>query len=223
MRPLLTIENLTVRYEFVEALTNLSMTINEGDFVGIIGPNGGGKSTLVKSILGLIRPHYGEIIFDKAVKDNKIGYVPQLSQVNSNFPITVREAVLMGKLPKKSIPFFGFNKDDNEEVVNVLDQVGLLELADRQVNQLSGGEFKKVLIARALISNPEILILDEPAAMVDRNSRNQIYQLLENLKGKVTIILITHDVTDTKHLITDLYNVNQTIEHLYHDSEVYTS
>lgn len=214
MEPLLSLESVTVRYDYVEAITNLSLTIYPNEFVGIVGPNGGGKSTLVKTILGLIKPSIGQVSYHTSLKESMIGYVPQISEVNKHFPITVIETVLMAKLPKKPGLFWKYTKEDLTHAERVLDDVNMLELKDRQINQLSGGEFKKVLIARALLSNPEILILDEPAAMVDKESRRQIYQLLHELKGKVTIVLVSHDIHDTKHLLTKLYNVNQSINQI---------
>ncbi len=208
MKPVLSVQKVSVRYVQTEAISNVTMEINKGDFIGIVGPNGGGKSTLVKSILGIVTPSKGSICFCDETKN--IGYVPQLSAVNRDFPITVQEVVEMGLLPKTVTPFFRFKK--NEGVERVLELVGLLELRDRQINQLSGGEFKKVLIARALVNNPDLLILDEPAAMVDRESRNHIYSLLEELKGEVTILLVTHNIHDTKHLLTKVYNVNHTAD-----------
>ena len=214
MKPLLTLDNVTVKYDFVEAITDLSLSIYPKEFIGIIGPNGGGKSTLVKTILGLINPNKGKVTYHTNIKERLIGYVPQIAEVNRNFPITVIETVLMAKLPKKTKLFWKYSRDDYEQAERVLEIVGLLKLKDRQINQLSGGEFKKVLIARALVSNPEILILDEPAAMVDKDSRRSIYELLHELKGQITIVLVSHDIHDTKHLLTKLYNVNQKIHEI---------
>lgn len=214
MDPLLSLDSVTIKYEYVEAITHLSLKIYPGEFVGIIGPNGGGKSTLVKTILGLIKPSEGHVNYHTSLKESMIGYVPQITDINKHFPITVKETVLMAKLPKKPRMFWKYTQEDHTQAERVLKEVNMLELKDRQINQLSGGEFKKVLIARALLSNPEILILDEPAAMVDKDSRRQIYQLLHEIKGKVTIVLVSHDIHDTKHLLTKLYNVNQSINEI---------
>jgi zinc transport system ATP-binding protein len=191
------LNNVSVSYGKIHALKRLYFTIEEGDYIGIIGPNGGGKTTMIKTILGLIKPNEGTIDYcGLSLKKSHIrmGYVPQISDINRMFPITVGEVVLSGRLNKKIIPFFKYSDEDHQIVDEVLDTVGLLDLKDRQINELSGGEFQKMIIARALTLRPDILLLDEPTAMVDVMSQRQIFSLIKKLSKDMTIILITHHV-----------------------------
>ncbi|MFO7969793.1 MAG: ATP-binding cassette domain-containing protein [Candidatus Izemoplasmatales bacterium] len=201
---LINIKNLSVNYGKISALRNLKFSVDRNDYIGIIGPNGGGKTTLIKSILGLIKPNSGEIQYcNKSLKKSKIkmGYVPQIDDINRMFPISVKEVVLTGRLTQKIKPFFRYSKDDERKVLEVLKTVGLYDLRDRLISELSGGEFQKLLIARALTIEPDILLLDEPTAMVDVMSQRQIFNLIKKLSTNMTIILITHHVQMiTKHV-----------------------
>jgi len=192
------IDNLSVNYGDYQALRNISLEISEGEYVGIIGPNGSGKSTLLKSMLGLIKPNSGKIeMLGQMPGDTGklVGYVPQISNMNKHFPITVGEVVALGKLPSKIEFFHHLSKSDYSMADEMLGKVGLYDLKDRHLSELSGGQFQKVLIARALVVNPKILLLDEPTASVDSVSRNQIFMLLESLNAQMTIVLVTHDMT----------------------------
>jgi len=201
------IDNLTVYYGSTPALKDVCLKVDEGDYLGIIGPNGGGKSTLLKAILGLIPVAEGNVqIFDEVQKDSRtvIGYVPQFAALDKSFPITLFEVVLTGRLRKKLTPFFRYSSHDKEIVHELLAKVGLANLANRQIAELSGGEFQKMLLARALAVNPKILLLDEPTANVDAVSRDQIFSMLAELNKDMTIILVTHDLlaisSEVKHL-----------------------
>lgn len=199
MTELIKLENISVKYGNIEALRNLNFTIEEGDYIGIIGPNGGGKSTLLKTILGLVKPYSGTISFQQTSlkKSNvKVGYVPQLNELNKKFPITVQEVVLSSKLPEKLSLFHKYSSTDCAEVERVLKLVGLLGLQHRHISELSGGEFQKMLIARALASNPDILLLDEPTSLIDVKSQEQIYNLIKTLSKEVTIVLVTHHIKE---------------------------
>jgi zinc transport system ATP-binding protein len=190
-------KNLTVNYGKIQALKKLNFVIEDGDYIGIIGPNGGGKSTMMKTILGLIKPNDGEISYcGTTIKKSgiKMGYVPQITDVNRQFPITVEEVVLTGRMERKILPMFKYSKEDYESVDQVLETVGLKDLRTRQINELSGGEFQKMIIARALTMKPDILFLDEPTAMVDVMSQRQIFSLIKKLSNDITIVLITHHV-----------------------------
>ncbi|QWB99476.1 ABC transporter ATP-binding protein [Mycoplasmatota bacterium] len=198
MRPLkIELNEISVNYGKIHALKNLNLTINEGDYIGIVGPNGGGKSTMMKSILGLIKPSKGKITYcgtSLKKSDIRMGYVPQISDINRMFPITVEEVVLSGRMSKEIRPFFKYSEEDKKAVEEVLDTVGLKKLKNRQINELSGGEFQKMIIARALTLKPDILLLDEPTAMVDVMSQRQIFSLIKKLSKDITIVLITHHV-----------------------------
>lgn len=189
----ISVRDLTVYYGNTKALSDVNIDVMEGEYIGIIGPNGGGKSTLLKCILGLTKYEQGtvEIFGGESVK---IGYVPQFSNLDKRFPITLIEVVLTGMLKSKITPFFRYTKQDKENALSLLEKVGLTHLADRQISQLSGGEFQKMLIARALAVKPRLLLLDEPTASVDAKSRQQIYTLLTQLNKEMTIVLVTHDL-----------------------------
>ncbi len=197
MQSAIHIENLTVYYNRTPALNDVCLDVADGEFLGIIGPNGGGKSTLLKTILGLIPVDSGTIkIYGEDAKSRKIsiGYVPQFASLDKRFPITVLEVVLTGTLKTGLTPFHHYTQDDKKCAMETLEQVGIAELSDRQVSALSGGEFQRMLIARALAVQPKLLLLDEPTASVDAASREQIYELLSQLNQKMTIILVTHDL-----------------------------
>lgn len=196
-KPALQIENLSVYYGQTPAITGVCLDVLEGEYLGIIGPNGGGKSTLLKAILGLIPLSSGTVrIYGKEAKASRtmLGYVPQFSNVDKRFPITLGEVVLTGRMKAGLSPFFRYSKDDREAVSAILEKIGIAQLENRQISELSGGEFQKMLIARALAMKPKILLLDEPTASVDASSQDQIYELLEELNENMTIILVTHDL-----------------------------
>ncbi len=191
------IENLSVYYGKTTAISDVSLDIKQGEFLGIIGPNGGGKSTLLKAILGLIPITTGniEIYGGKLGKNRTVtGYVPQFASVDRQFPISVLEVVLTGRLKKGLSLFMKYSKEDIEIAYEKLRYVGMEHLAKRQISELSGGEFQRLLIARALTVHPRLLLLDEPTASVDVSSRDQIYDLLKELNKEITIVLVTHDL-----------------------------
>jgi zinc transport system ATP-binding protein len=196
-KPAIEIHNLTVYYGQTPALTNVCLEVTEGDYLGIIGPNGGGKSTLLKAMLGLVPAAEGSVrIYGQSPGHSRalIGYVPQFAAMDKSFPITLFEVVLTGRLRKRLTPFFRFSSQDKDIAHELLARVGLANLANRQIAELSGGEFQKMLLARALALNPKILLLDEPTANVDAVSRDQIFSLLAELNKDMTIILVTHDL-----------------------------
>lgn len=211
------IENLSVYYGQTPAIAGVCLNVDEGDYLGIIGPNGGGKSTLLKAILGLVPKASGTIqIYGQAFGKNKglVGYVPQFSGLNISFPITTREVVLMGKLKPGLTPLHKFTRSDQESTGELLERVGITHLADRQISALSGGEFQKMLIARALAVNSRCLLLDEPTASVDASSRDQIYGLLAELNKQMTIILVTHDLMAISSQVRTLACLNRHL--VYH-------
>ncbi|WP_353852664.1 ABC transporter ATP-binding protein [Dehalobacter restrictus] len=191
------IDNLSVYYGQTPALAGVCLDVADGDYLGIIGPNGGGKSTLLKAILGLAPMIEGTVqIYGKSPEKSRtlVGYVPQFAAMDRRFPITLLEVVLTGRLKQGLTPFFRFTMKDKEIAHELLERVGIASLANRQIAELSGGEFQKMLIARALAVNPRLLLLDEPTASVDAVSRDQIYGLLAELNQNMTIILVTHDL-----------------------------
>ncbi|MFI3250719.1 MAG: metal ABC transporter ATP-binding protein [Eubacteriales bacterium] len=204
------IDHLSVSYDNTRALNDISFVVEEGDFLGVIGPNGGGKSTMLKAILGLVPIAQGSVEICNGVA---VGYVPQFAQVDKRFPISVRDAVLTGRLKKGLHLFQKYSDQDKELALEKLTEVGISHLADRQIAQLSGGEFQRMLIARALCVNPKILLLDEPTASVDPQSRELIYQLLTEINKKMTIILVTHDLFAISSAVKSLACLNHTLVH----------
>jgi zinc transport system ATP-binding protein len=196
MKNMIKVDNVSVYYERICALEQINLTISEGDFLGIIGPNGGGKTTLLKVILGLITPSSGRIIYDNPPLKNKrplLGYVPQFSRFDKHFPINVTEAILMGRLSASSELVQRYNRKDREIAERLLDQLEIRDLKDRQIGELSGGQLQRVLIARALAMEPAVLLLDEPTASLDTHYQTELYSLLKVLNQKITIVLISHD------------------------------
>ncbi|WP_342525412.1 metal ABC transporter ATP-binding protein [Chryseomicrobium sp. FSL W7-1435] len=218
MTPYIEMKNVSFYYDKTEALQNVSLTINEGDFLAVIGPNGSGKSTLMKIILGLLRPMKGEVaLFGKPVQEFKdracIGYVSQKStSFNSGFPATVFEVVRSG-LAKKSGLFTRYPKNVADQIKEALISVGMQAYIDRPISALSGGQQQRVFIARALISKPKILLLDEPTVGIDQQNMQSFYRMLTHLNKHhgITIILITHDVDAVSNSISHVACLNRTI------------
>jgi len=190
------IENVSFTYEKSPILENVSLLIKQGEFIGIFGPNGGGKTTFLKLLLGFIQPDQGNIeILGKLPEEirGRLGYVPQMKSFDKQFPISVLEVVLQGSLSKAHW-WGGYLKEDKKRAKELLQRVQLEEKKNAAFGTLSGGQIQRVLIARALMGNPEILLLDEPTASVDIVAEQIIYELLLELKGKITIIMVTHDL-----------------------------
>jgi len=200
MRPVLSIKNLSFSYDSTEVLSGVSFAIDKGDYVALAGPNGAGKTTLVRVILGLEGKHKGRVeIFGKdleAFSDwDRIGYLPQQVNVfNPLFPATVKEVVGLGLLSHKSFPK-KFERSDEATILRTLDLMDIVRLKDKLIGALSGGQQQRVFLSRALVSDPELLILDEPSTALDPQTREHFFELVEKLhkdKG-VTLIIITHD------------------------------
>jgi zinc transport system ATP-binding protein len=200
-KPLLEIRGLNVKYpNGVTALENINLDIFESDLIALIGPNGAGKSTLLKAILGLIKPSSGSIkLFgctdlDKNLKS--VGYVPQTALVRDpNLPFTVYETVMMGRTPVAGL-LHGLRKSDRQKVDEVLKLFGIYELKDRKIGQLSGGQSQRVFLAKAMVAEPKMLLLDEPTSGVDMASKQEFYSILERLnkERQIAVILSSHDV-----------------------------
>lgn len=214
--PIFDVKNLNFSVRGQKILSHVSLEIFNGEYVAIIGPNGGGKTTLIRMLLGLETPTKGEIkIFGKKVKEfkqwQKIGYVPQrASHVDANFPATVQDIVNMGRVSQRSI-FSRTNNEDKEAVHDAMHKMDILDLKDKMVGTLSGGQRQRAMIARALASKPEILILDEPNTGVDMASQKNFYALLAKLnkEEKITIVFITHDIGVIADDIGRLFTINQ--------------
>lgn len=188
-------KDLSVGYDGKKVLSDLCFDVSKGDYLCIVGENGSGKSTLMKTILGLMKSLDGKIVFDDGLKKNEIGYLPQQTEVQKDFPASVKEIVLSGCLGRKK--FFAFyNKEDKILAEENMRHLGIYDLKDRCFRELSGGQKQRVLLARALCATKQMILLDEPVSGLDFASTNEMYGLLEKLnKAGITIIMISHDIS----------------------------
>jgi zinc transport system ATP-binding protein len=194
---MITTRNLWASYENELVLEDINLDIFENDFLGLIGPNGGGKTTLIKVLLGLLKPIRGEVeILGEPVSSGRrhIGYVPQLVEFDRDFPISVWDVTLMGRLGRRGL-FHRYTQDDHQAVSESLERVGMLAYRDRPISELSGGQRQRVYIARALAKHPKILILDEPTASIDPENVTGIFELLKALNQEATILMISHNMS----------------------------
>lgn len=218
------LDRVCFSYNREEVIKGVSLKIHKGDYIGIVGPNGGGKTTLLKLMLSILKPDEGAVkLFGTDVKEfkdwPKIGYVPQKTYIEMNFPVTVQEIVAMGRYGKRGL-FRLPTKEDAEKTGAALRQVDMLEYKDRQISSLSGGLKQRVFIARALASEPEIIFLDEPTVGVDIKTQKQFYSLLRKLNKELdlTLCLVTHELDVVAHEATELVYINRTLEY-YGDPE----
>jgi zinc transport system ATP-binding protein len=208
------IKNVSIKFNELSVLHDINLSVGENDFMAIIGPNGGGKSTLLKIILGLLTPDTGEVkVFGKDPHDARdlIGYLPQKVSFDPEFPINVFETVLSGRYRGL---FKSYLKKDKNAVMRALEDVELVELKDRQISKLSGGQMQRVFIARAIVRQPKLLIMDEPMASVDPEMQNSFYELLSRLESKMAIILVSHDVGAVSSHVNQIACLNR--ELFYH-------
>ncbi len=220
------VENLYFAYEKEFVLRNINFEVKEKEFVAIIGPNGGGKSTLIKLLMGELEPKKGKVkLFGKDPKEVQefIGYVPQNTDVNLNFPIRVIDVVMMGNLNKhqehrnfldRLFPF-KYSKGEKKCAFSTLEKVGMEKFLERNIGALSGGQRQRVMIARALCSHPKILILDEPTSSIDIQGQKEIYSLLKELNQEMTIIVVSHDIATIGNYSTKVIYINR--ESFIHD------
>jgi len=218
---LVRVENVTFSYDTIPVLEDVTFSICRGDFLSVIGPNGSGKTTLVKIILGLLKPSRGAVlIMGRPVAEfrdwAKVGYVPQkATHIDPFFPASVREVVAMARLSTRgSLP--ANRRDTDREVTEALRKVAMESSRNAAIGSLSGGQQQRVMIARALVTSPEILLLDEPTAGVDSETRRLFYEMLHELNGrqKITIVLITHDIGMVNKHVNKVACLNQQL--IYH-------
>ncbi len=218
-KELVKIEDLWVHYDGMPILEGINLLIEEGDFLGIIGPNGSGKTTLLKVILGLVIPSHGKVsVLGKAPQKSRgaIGYIPQHNLFDRDFPIRVFDVVLMGRYSSVGL-FKRYGRQDKSLAEDALKTVGMLDFKDRQIGHLSGGEQQRVFIARALVTQPKLLLLDEPTASVDPNMQTEFYELLKKLKHQMSIVLVSHDVSAVSIYVDDIACLNHRL--FYHGSK----
>jgi len=207
----ITFENISFSYHKRPILEQVDLRIKEGEFASIVGPNGGGKTTLLKLMLGLIRPDTGSIqIFGKPPEQarEKIGYMPQYAHLDMNFPATVLDVVLMGRLTNRKL---WFSKQDKQEAYTAIDEVDMASHIHSGFSELSGGQKQRVLIARALCSNPSILLLDEPTANVDHETEENLFSILQKLNTNMTILLVSHDLGFVSKYVKSVICVNRKV------------
>jgi len=218
--PVTEVENVSFSYNELTVLENVSFTVEEKAFLAFIGPNGGGKTTLIKLLLGLLKPDSGRIRIygtspEKAA--HRIGYVPQDVAINKAFPISVLDVVLMGRLR-----FHGksrLSKADKKAARNVLEELEMLDYQNRRIDDLSGGQRERVFIARALATDPDIMILDEPTASLDTAGRTELYAILKEINKTKTIMVVTHDMMVLSSYVTSVACVNKNV-HYHDDAEI---
>ncbi|MDK2820816.1 MAG: zinc transport system ATP-binding protein [Clostridia bacterium] len=212
---ILRLENVWFSYNEVPVLERVNLSVKKNDFIAIIGPNGGGKTTLLKIILGMVSPDRGNVIFlGGSPGENRkyIGYVPQHFQFNFDFPISVWEVVLTGRLGHVGL-FKRYTKKDKQIAAEALKEVDMYEFRDRQIGKLSGGQIQRVLIARALVTEPKLLILDEPTANVDKKASKKLYELFKEINKKIPIILVSHDIGFVNFYVNKVIYLNRRLYH----------
>lgn len=205
------LEGVCFSYDRTEVLKDVSFSLKQGEFLGIIGPNGGGKTTLVKLLLGLLQPDRGAIrILGMApnAASHRVGYVPQSTDLSSAFPISVMEVALMGRLSRARIGR-RYTREDEEKVRSALEKAGMWQHRHKLMGKLSGGQKQRVFIARALATDPEILFLDEPTAGIDPEFQVNLYDILQELNKRVTIVVITHDIGVVSSYMKSIACVNK--------------
>ena len=220
MKPLIKIENLTVGYDRTPVLENVNLEILEKDFIGVIGPNGGGKTTLLKAILGLLKPTRGKITFRSDIDNRKkpIGYLPQVRHIDKKFPITVYDVVRSGLLMERRNNLSAAAL--KTKIEQLLSETGILNIRNKAIGELSGGQMQRVFLCRALISNPKILILDEPDTFVDNRFEGELYSRLSRLNNDIAIILVSHDLGTISSYVKTIACVNGDLH--YHRSHIIT-
>ena len=205
---LIKIRDLSAGYDGRLVLRNVNLNVYERDFLGIIGPNGGGKTTLIKCILGLLKPSGGEII----CRPLTMGYLPQYSSIDRKFPITVEEVILSGLSSKKSLTS-RFTSEHREKALSVIARMGLEGMEKRAIGALSGGQLQRALLGRAIISDPEVVILDEPSTYIDKRFEARLYELLAEINKECAIILVSHDIGTVLQQVKSIACVNETLDY----------
>ena len=213
------LDSVAMQWDNHVALQNVSLSVNEGDFIAITGPNGGGKTTLLRLILRLIKPTSGKVVYrsgGKEVDSLEIGYLPQKNQIDSRFPITVEEVVALGLMSQKGLT----KQERREKVAATITLMGLENHAKRLIGELSGGQLQRTLLGRAIVSNPRVLVLDEPLSYVDKHFEGRLYEIIADLALHTTIILVSHEMTRiatmaNRHIIIDRTLHECSAEHHY--------
>ena len=215
MHTLIQLNQVSAGYNGRNVLENATLSVYENDFLGVIGPTGGGKTTLMRVLLGLMKPTVGTVsYFDKGRPVSKItmGYLPQHSDIDRKFPISVYDVVLSGLSSEKPL-LRPFNKYQRDKTTATLERMGLADLAKRPIGTLSGGQLQRVLLARAVVSQPKVLILDEPNTYIDQRFQEKMYDMLETLNRHCAIIIVSHDIGTILQNVKDVACVNRTLHY----------
>ena len=207
-KAVLELRDVSFSYGGATVLQEINLTVHERDYLVILGPNGGGKTTLAGLMLGLLQPQQGEVIYHLKDLKHRIGYVPQHSSFEKWFPLRVEQVVRTGLQYQRGL-IHPFRRADRDRVASVLEQLSIQHLARKCIGVLSGGQMQRVLIARALIAEPELLLLDEPTASIDAGSRTHLGNLLHDLNEQIPIVIITHDMTAVAADVKRIACVNQ--------------
>lgn len=221
MPKILEINSASVGYNEDIVLKDVNLEIFDNDFIGVIGPNGGGKTTLLKLLLGELKPSKGKVTYHSILPNETLfGYLPQSVSIDKKFPITVLEVVLSGLMSKKGVAG-RYTSMDKKLVLDLLSRIGIANLKGRTIGELSGGQLQRVFLSRALVSHPRLLILDEPNTYVDNKFEKELYELLKELNREMAIVMVSHDLgTITSHVKT-IACVNRNLH--YHPSNSITS
>lgn len=213
---LVELHKVSAGYSDEVILKDINLKIEPLDFIGVIGPNGGGKTTLVRLILGLIKPLSGEVITSDRIH---IGYLPQTTNTDRKFPVTAMEVVLSGLMSQKN--FIGrYSRKDKLRAEEILTLMGMSQYAGKNVGELSGGQMQRVLLGRAVISTPQLLILDEPDTFVDNKFEHDLYELLKQLNKQMSILMVSHDVGTITTYVKTIACINRNLH--YHPSNIIT-
>lgn len=211
---IISLRNISLVREGRSILENISLDVRRGDFIAITGPNGGGKTTLLRIMLRLLKPGKGTVSYATANEGQlRIGYLPQKNMIDANFPISVKEVIASGLLGIR-----GISKDESRQrVSSTIELVGMENHADRPIGMLSGGQLQRALLGRAIISQPEVLILDEPLSYIDKQFEARFYEIIRGIRSQTTVVLVSHEMTAiaemaTRHLIVD-HSIHECFAH----------
>lgn len=218
---LVSLHDVTVAYDGCIVLDRVNLEIGDSDFIGVIGPNGGGKTTLVKTIVGVL-PYSGSIDFTPALfrgSQRLIGYMPQQTKFDRAFPISVREVVMSGLQSGHGF-WSRYTSNDRKKVSALLEMAGINDISDNQISEISGGQLQRAMLCRAIITEPKLLILDEPTNFVDNRFENELYTMLKQLNEHMAIVMVSHDIGTITSVVKEIVCVNRTVHR--HRSNIIT-
>lgn len=216
MDTILELKHVSAGYDGSPVLEDVCLQVHEKDFIGVIGPNGGGKTTLLKIILGLLKPEKGEVVYHRS-KHNLFGYLPQNNRFDRNFPINVTEVVLSGLLSEKGLTG-RYTREDRKKAKMLLEKYGMGRYLNTPIGELSGGQMQRVFLCRAIVSSPQLLILDEPTTYVDCDFEKELYNILRELNQTLSIIMVSHDLGTICSYVKTIACVNRGLH--YHHSNL---